>query len=186
MAHCPIDTLLKYILFAVRKCGCPPEQALFGDSCRKCDELRLSCPSPCTDALLAHPLAGYVRLGNRSRAFKCIFPSTRCTVSAINASICNDGYMGNMCMECRPGFYSSGKLCKQCTEVSSSLTFQNFWKTSAVAVAVVAVVAALVLTLLVVWMRRFSQNAQSDRPTSLTTLKSQLKTQLPLLLQMGF
>lgn len=167
------------------KCGCPPEQALFGDSCRKCDELRLSCPSPCTDALLAHPLAGYVRLGNRSRAFKCIFPSTRCTVSAINASICNDGYMGNMCMECRPGFYSSGKLCKQCTEVSSSLTFQNFWKTSAVAVAVVAVVAAVVLTLLVVWMRRFSQNAQSDRPTSLTTLKSQLKTQLPLLLQMG-
>lgn len=46
-------------------------------------------------------------------------------------------------------------------------------------------VAALVLTLAVLWMRRFSQNAQSDRPTSLTTLKSQLKSQLPLLLQMG-
>ena len=169
----------------MRKCCCPREQALLGDSCRKCDELQLSCPSPCTDALSAQPLPGYVRLGKRLQAFKCIFPSTRCRVSTLNASTCNDGYMGNMCMECQPGFYSSGKLCKQCTEVSSFPTFRNLSQSSAVAVAVVAVVAALVLTLAVFWMRRFFQNAQSDRPTSLTTLKSQLKAQLPLLLQMG-
>ena len=177
----PINTL-----FAVRKCGCPPEQALLGDSCRKCDELRLSCPSPGTDALLAQPLPGYVRLGNRPRAFECIFPSTRCRASLLNASTCNDGYMGNMCMECRPGFYSRGKLCKQCMEVSSFPTFRSLWQSPAVAVAVIAVVAALVLTLAVFWIRRRFQNAQSDRPTSLTMLQSQLKAQLPLLLQMGF
>ena len=174
------------------KCGCPVQHVLLEDSCMKCERLHLNCSSPGTEAVSAQPLAGYLRLGNRARAFECLSPNTRCIASNLKASHCHDGYAGQLCMECGPGFYASGGLCEQCTESSAIQSFQSLWQDSGLVLAAVAAVMILALALIacLCWTRPSNAaTAQSEMLTSggskvLTALKMQLKAQAPLLLQM--
>jgi Leucine-rich repeat (LRR) protein len=174
------------------KCGCPVQHVLLEDSCMKCERLHLNCSSPGTEAVSAQPLAGYLRLGNRARAFECLSPNTRCIASNLKASHCHDGYAGQLCMECGPGFYASGGLCEQCTESSAIQSFQSLWQDSGLVLAAVAAVMMLALALIacLCWTRPSNAaTAQSEMLTSggskvLTALKMQLKAQAPLLLQM--
>ena len=65
----------------VRKCGCPKDEAKSSDTCVKCHDLFLNCSKPGAEIHSASPLPNYTRLGNESRAYKCLPPASRCNAN---------------------------------------------------------------------------------------------------------
>ena len=74
--------VLKHQIWSkVRKCGCPKDEAKSSDICVKCQELFLNCSKPGAEVHSASPLPNYTRLGNESRAYKCMAPASRCNAN---------------------------------------------------------------------------------------------------------
>ena len=81
----------------VRKCGCPKDEAKSSDICVKCQELFLNCSKPGAEVHSASPLPNYTRLGNESRAYKCLPPASRCNANLSDAlsqvkGVSNEGF----------------------------------------------------------------------------------------------
>ena len=51
------------------------------DICVKCHNLFLDCSKPGAEIHSASPLPNYTRLGNESRAYKCMAPASRCNAN---------------------------------------------------------------------------------------------------------
>ena len=81
----------------VRKCGCPKDEAKSSDTCVKCHNLFLDCTRPGSEVHSASPLPNYTRLGNESRAYKCLPPASRCNANLSDPlsqvkGVCNEGF----------------------------------------------------------------------------------------------
>ena len=63
---------------APRRCGCREHEAFLDETCVKCSDFHLSCPTHGTQVFSAQPLKGYTRLKNETHAFKCLKPDIRC------------------------------------------------------------------------------------------------------------
>ncbi|CAJ1442445.1 unnamed protein product [Effrenium voratum] len=167
----------------VPRCRCPREEAQKGDLCVKCHKLNWNCSEPGSEVLSAKPLPGFARLGNQTRAFKCFPPDERCSNNEpAEESGCFTGYMGILCGQCRPGFYSSRDACERCT---TALILPNVY--CAWYAAGCAMMLALVGGLL--WLRNQGQEQDENpdtgqRQRGFGVLKHQLKVQAPILLQL--
>ena len=63
---------------SLRRCGCREHEAFLDETCVKCSDFHLNCPSHGTQVFSAQPLKGYTRLKNQTHAFKCLKPEIRC------------------------------------------------------------------------------------------------------------
>eukprot|EP00434_Breviolum_minutum_P016162 symbB.v1.2.014241.t1/scaffold1038.1/size142643/1 len=130
------------------RCGCREHEAFLDETCVKCSDFHLSCPSHGTQVFSAQPLKGYTRLKNETHAFECLKPDIRCDAEHVDSDsdvvthngstlgACREGYTDVMCMDCAPKYFSSGNQCERCHD---STTFST---------GAPIMVAAIALTLL--------------------------------------
>ena len=170
------------------RCGCREHEAFLDETCVKCSDFHLSCPSHGTHVFSAQPLKGYTRLKNETHAFKCLKPDIRCDAEHVDSDVathngstlgaCREGYTDVMCMDCAPKYFSSGNQCERCHD---STTFST---------GAPIMVAALVLILAVIgggvwlWMHRNRHPEVRQGPSASSALKEQLRAQVPILLQL--
>eukprot|EP00434_Breviolum_minutum_P028219 symbB.v1.2.024965.t1/scaffold2399.1/size80101/1 len=157
------------------KCGCPKDEAKSSDICVKCQELFLNCSKPGAEVHSASPLPNYTRLGNESRAYKCLPPASRCNanLSDPGGAGCAAGYAAPMCIQCNHDYFSHGQQCERCR--TSNVV------SSAVVVAAVLVLAGLGAAF--IWHRRNTEG-HPTKPSCWTALAQQAKAQVPILLQL--
>ena len=78
---------------SLRRCGCREHEAFLDETCVKCSDFHLSCPSHGTQVFSAQPLKGYTRLKNETHAFKCLKPDIRCDADHVDSDTWLHAYL---------------------------------------------------------------------------------------------
>ncbi|CAE7709139.1 unnamed protein product, partial [Symbiodinium microadriaticum] len=94
-----------------RQCVCGRHTALSHGACAPCSKLHLQCNGTGHIAEEAFPESGYARLATAG-VFRCLHAS-RCP----GAPDCATGYFGPLCVDCAPGFRSTGTACAECLDL---------------------------------------------------------------------
>lgn len=104
-----------------RQCVCGKHTALSDGACAPCSKLHLQCHGTGHIAEEAFPESGYARLA-RAGVFRCLHAS-RCP----GATVCAAGYSGPLCVDCAPGYRSTGNACAECLDLhGESTSFVSF------------------------------------------------------------
>ena len=170
------------------RCGCREHEAFLDETCVKCSDFHLSCPSHGTHVFSAQPLKGYTRLKNETHAFKCLKPDIRCDAEHVDSDVathngstlgaCREGYTDVMCMDCAPKYFSSGNQCERCHDSTLSSTG------APIMVAAIVVILVAMGVGIWLWMHRNRHAEVRQGPSASGALKEQLRAQVPILLQL--
>ncbi|CAE7546042.1 GSO2 [Symbiodinium natans] len=97
--------------FRNRSCQCGVREAELQHQCISCNKLHLVCNQEGTIARHAAAEENHARIKDSLQVFRCL-DSGRCRGGMDSA--CEAGYSGPLCVQCAPGYRSSGRICDKC------------------------------------------------------------------------